>query len=79
MAACMALMMTFTAAASDDVSEYREVGFNLPVKQELTETTGLIIPYPIGSIDDDHHVYEMFYYYEAMPAEDAENFCILRK
>ena len=73
MAACLALMMTFTAAAADDVSEYGMAGFNLPVTEELTETTGLVVPYPIGSIDDDHHVYEMDFYYEAMPAEEAEN------
>ncbi len=71
-AAFLALMMSFTAVASEDVSEYGEIGFNLPAAQELAQTAGLIIPYPIGSIDDDHHVYEMFFYYEAMPAEEAE-------
>ena len=72
LAALLVLMMTFTAAASEDVSEYREIGFSLPMTQELAETAGLIVPYPIGSIDDDHHVYEMFFYYMAMPAEEAE-------
>ena len=72
LAVFLALMMTFTAAASEDVDEYREVGFSLPVTQELTETTGFVMPYPIGSIDDDHHVYEALYYYVAMPAEEAE-------
>ena len=72
LAAFLVLMLTFTAAASEDVFEYRETGFNLPVTQELTETTGLVTPYPIGSFDDDHHAYGMIYYYNAMPAEEAE-------
>ena len=71
-ATVLALMMTFTAAASEDVYEYREMGFNLPLTQEMTDTTGFIIPYPIGSFDDDHHAYEMVFYYEAMPAKEAE-------
>ena len=73
-AACLGMMMTITAAASEKVEKYTEVGFNLPVTQELEETTGTLFPYPIGAIDDDHHVYEMDYYYMAMPKEEADRF-----
>ena len=72
MAACLALMMTFTSAASGDVDEYRAVGFNLPLIQEVEEAQGLVLPYPIGAIDDDHHVYAMVFYYVAMPDQEAE-------
>ena len=70
-AASMALMMTFTAAASEKTNDYAEIGFDLPEIEETAEMEGFYLPYPIGAIDDDHHVYEMDFYYVAMPYEDA--------
>ena len=70
-AASMVLMMTITAAASEKMNDYGEVGFNLAEIEEAAETEGFFLPYPIGAIDDDHHVYEMDFYYVALPYEDA--------
>ena len=70
-AASMALMMTFTAAATENMDDYGEVGFRLPAIEEADELEGLFLPYPIGAIDDDHHVYEMDFYYAAMPYDEA--------
>ena len=70
-AASMALMMTIAAAASEKMLDYAEIGFRLPEIEEEVVTEGFFLPYPIGSIDDDHHVYEMDFYYVALPHEDA--------
>ena len=70
-AASVALMMTVAAGASEKMDDYAEVGFYLPGIEEAAETEGFYLPYPFGAIDADHHVYEMDFYYAAMPYEDS--------
>ena len=68
----LALTMTITAGASENMESYEEVGMRLPAADMPQGKEGLFIPYPYGAIDDDHHVYELDFYYVAMPIDEAK-------
>ncbi len=70
-AGCMMLTIGMTATASQNMDHYQEVGINIPVVEEMENTQGLYLPYPVGAIDDERHVYAMLFVYAAMPQEDA--------
>ena len=70
-AGCMMLTIGMTATASQNMDHYQEVGINIPVVEEMENTQGLYLPYPVGAIDDERHVYAMLFVYAAMPKEDA--------
>lgn len=70
-AGCMMLTIGMTATASQNMDPYQEVGINIPVVEEMENTQGLYLPYPVGAIDDERHVYAMLFVYAAMPQEDA--------
>ena len=70
-AGCMMLTIGMTATASQNMDQYQEVGINIPVVEEMENTQGLYLPYPVGAIDDERHVYAMLFVYAAMPKEDA--------
>ena len=70
-AGCMMLTIGMTATASQNMDQYQEVGINIPVVEEMENTQGLYLPYPVGAIDDERHVYAMLFVYAAMPQEDA--------
>ena len=70
-AGCMMLTIGMTATASQNMDQYQEAGINIPVVEEMENTQGLYLPYPVGAIDDERHVYAMLFVYAAMPQEDA--------
>lgn len=70
-AGCMMLTIGMTATASQNMDHYQDVGINIPVVEEMENTQGLYLPYPVGAIDDERHVYAMLFVYAAMPQEDA--------
>ena len=70
-AGCMMLTIGMTATASQNMDQYQEAGINIPVVEEMENTQGLYLPYPVGAIDDERHVYAMLFVYAAMPKEDA--------
>ena len=70
---CLMLALNMTAAASEEQqNKFDQVGLSIAFPQEIRETKGMIMPYPLGAIDSDHHVYVMAFLYEAMPKEEAE-------
>lgn len=70
-AGCMMLAMSMTAAASESKEPFNEVGIDMAVTEELDETSGLLLPYPLGAIDLEHDVYGMAFIYVAMPQDTA--------
>lgn len=70
-AGCMILAMGMTALASEEKESFEETGFSMPLADELTETSGLLLPYPLGAMDSGHHVYGLAFLYEALPKEEA--------
>lgn len=56
---------------SEEMEPFEMMGVNLPYPQEIMDSKGLVLVYPIGGIDDMHHVYVMVFVYIGLPQEDA--------
>ena len=71
LAALLAVFLSTVTFASEEKQEFPNVGMNIAIAQEMEKTTGLLLPYPLGAIDDDHHVYAMAFIYVALPKDKA--------
>ena len=74
LSALLAASTGVAAPASEETAEktsFTGEGMNMALPQELEDTAGLLVPYPIGAIDAEHQTYAMTFLYEALPKEEA--------
>ena len=64
--------LTTPVLAEENTIPLDDVGMSIAFPEELENTSGYLLPYPIGPLDDMHHVYMMTFIYEGMPYEQAE-------
>ena len=69
---CLMLAMSVPAAASEEKTKFEGNGVSFALPQEFKQAQGYVLPYPLGALDDDHHVYSLLFLYEGLPAEDVE-------
>ena len=76
LAVLLTLMMSFTVmadeeTAEDEMDELSYVGINMDMTDLIENAKGLVVPDPVGAIDDEHHFYVMPVYYIGMPKEEV--------
>ena len=66
-----AMSMNFAVLASEEKISFDAAGMKIAFPEELKDTKGIIIPYALGAVDDDHHTYGMTFVYVGLPTEEA--------
>ena len=72
LAALMMIAMCLSVPADDEMQSYAECGIDMKDIPGSDDTQGLVVPYPLGAIDLDHHTYALAFFYVALPKEIAE-------
>ena len=68
----LAATLCTSVHAEEEKVPIENVGISMSFPEQLWDMQGFVQPYPLGPLDDQHHVYAMTFIYEGMPADQAE-------